>query len=547
MSAESKSENSDRLKTSTSDVSPSSTMTPTTTTTTTPAATASTSQTAPAATKPTSAGQQDEQHHQKTNKTSYLVNKQQIAATALHQHYLNYFNSNLSKEEAKSQRTRGSIFNSLSQHSQQQAILSNQEFQHPNASQSIAHQRFSNHQQHMQNPRVIHQNPGQIVYIPPTSIPPSQSQQHYASPTLFSNNNLSRSFSKDEAMMQYKLQLQQQLQHQQHHHHQQQHQQQQPQNQRSYPSSANPSHHHHQSHLQQRQSKDSSSKMSAHNIRQDQLDKDSEKTTTIMEELENDLEGYKNSELEAISSLERNLPIELSFLIRQQAHCMAKMNYLDRQIRELKEAANYQQQVDMNQVSSSSISNRNHSSRPINNKNGNFILSDDSGGEYSRATVSDDDELSSLLDQIAKTVRPEQRSVNDNMLFNCDNQIQHFQQQQQYQQQRISSAYNTLISNQQQFPQPPYTIINPNQLHHQQAVPIFVMGSPIAVAHPSSISSNILPGVHFQSEPRYQVYFANANETKPVVRQDDYGQQSADNTGQADINHVGSNEVTRSH
>jgi hypothetical protein len=228
-----------------------------------------------------------------------------------------------------------------------------------------------------------------------------------------------------------------------------------------------------------------------------------------MEELE------KNCELEAIKSLEHKLPIELSFLIRQQAYCKAELNYLQRQIREIKESANHQQQVDINRVPSTSMSNRIHSrpvdnnrvsstsmssrihsrpvdsnrvpstsmsnrifSRPIDNiaastmahtKNGNFILSDDSGGDYSRATMSDDDELSSLLDQIAKTVLPDQR----NRSINSHSQVQYLQQQQQPHQQ-------------------PYTIIN-----HQQAVPILVMSSPIAVAHPSSISSNTLPGVHF--------------------------------------------------
>lgn len=499
MSAESKPDASDRLRASTSEVSPSSTvLTPGA-----PAATSSPSQPAATAATSTIAGQQDEQNH-KTNKTSYSVNKQQMAATALHQHYLNYFNSNISKQEAKSHRARGNIFNSFSQHSQQQAILLNQ----PEFQPSQANQRPCIHQHHHQNGRIQNQNsPAQIYHIPPTNIPPAYNQNHYAKPNISSSFNLPRTNPKDETMTPNRLHQQPSM------------------NQRAYSTGALPSNQQQSLTQQRHQPRDTTSKISAHNFRQDQLDRDSEETTTIKEELENDLEGYKNSELEAISSLERNLPIELSFLIRQQAHCMAKMNYLDRQIRELKETANHQQQVDVNQVSSTSISNRNHSNRPINNiaaatmthiKNGNFILSDDSGGEYSRATISDDDELSSLLDQIAKTVRPEQRNNNDNMLINSDSQIQHLllqqqQQQQPYpQQQRLSTAYNMMNQQQQQQPhqqQQPYTIINPNQLHHQQAVPIFVMSSPIAVAHPSSISSNILPGVHFQPEPRYNQYY----------------------------------------
>lgn len=248
-------------------------------------------------------------------------------------------------------------------------------------------------------------------------------------------------------------------------------------------------------------------KLAHNNLRfvQDQQDKDQDEVVTmIREEFENNPDGFRDIDLEAISSIEKDLPVELSFLIRQQAYCMAKMNYLDRQIRELKESArNHHQAVapqQQHQVSSCSLQHGNH----LNNrtpilasnanaithiKNGNFIPSDDSGGEYSRATMSDDDELSSLLDQIAKSVRPD-RNVNQNVSINHQQQLQQ------------RSNYS-VISNQPQQ----YAIINPNQLHHQ-AVPVFVMGSPIAVAHPaSSISSTVLPGVHFQPEPRYNQYY----------------------------------------
>lgn len=300
-----------------------------------------------------------------------------------------------------------------------------------------------------------------------------------------------------------------------------------------------------QSHNKLKQSKDGLSKIPTHTFRQDQLELDSEETTTIKEELENDLEGYDNSELEAISSLERNLPVELSFLIRQQAYCFAKTNYLERQLKELRETMNQQQQVDMSRVPTASMQTRNHLSRPMSNiptstmthtKNGNFILSDDSGGEYSRATISDDDELSSLLDQIVKTVRPAQRVINDSMLINSDSQMQHPRHQQQYQhQQRLPTAYNPIMNNQQQPQQQPYAIINTNQLHHQQAVPIFVMSSPIAVAHPSSINSNILPGVHFQPEPRYNQYYEDLyafNNTPPstIAAPTAYRSQHFDNS-----------------
>lgn len=236
-----------------------------------------------------------------------------------------------------------------------------------------------------------------------------------------------------------------------------------------------------------------------------QQDKDQDEVVTmIREKFANNSEDI---DLEAISSLEKDLPVELSFLIRQQAYCMARMNYLDRQIRELKEStrshqtvAPQHQQLNHQQVTPSSIQQAhqfNHRTSILapnattltHMKNGNFIPSDDSGGEYSRATMSDDDELSSLLDQIAKSVRPD-RNVNQNVSINQQPQLQQ------------RSNYS-VISNQPQQ----YTIISPNQLHHQ-AVPVFVMGSPIAVAHPaSSISSTVLPGVHFQPEPRYNQYY----------------------------------------
>lgn len=290
-------------------------------------------------------------------------------------------------------------------------------------------------------------------------------------------------------------------------------------------------------------------------------------------------------ELETLGILEQDLPIELSFLIRQQAYCMARMNYLDRQIRELKETTKqqtssinninnsssatcsrlatnhisnssnqnllYQQQqvqqqpfyhshhylnnrpnlynnnnlalnqINSNTIATNNILSTNTTSHIINNtgatatttttKNGNFIPSDDSGGEYSRATISDDDELSSLLDQIAKSVKPavDNRSNNNNLSM-INQQIPQQIPIQLPQQPLQRSQYNVIHHNNLNQP---YAILNPGQLHphHPQAVPVFVMGSPITTTttahHPSSISSTILPGVHFQPEPRYNQYY----------------------------------------
>lgn len=381
----------------------------------------------------------------KTSSSSTNWNAQQAAATALHQHYLNYFNNKIPKE-IKSHRTRGSIFNSLSQPPPPHQAVPKQEMQ-------INRAAFLN-QRNSQNIRTQ----DNIQQVP--------SFHHHKNLT----NNLSKSVSRDEGQI-----LSTHRQHQQN-----------PTKQRTFSSSAISSHPH------QGTLEPSRNGITYGSRQEYQLDRDNEEVATIIKELENDSEDLKDSELD---SLERNLPIELSFLIRQQAYCMAKMNYLDRQIRELKEAAH---QIDSTtpQVSSTSIMNQSHpniimSANPAamtHTKNGNFILSDDSGGEYSRATISDDDELSSLLDQIAKSIRPERSN------FNAINN----------QQSIATTNHSAIISNQPQQ----YAIVNSNQLHHQQAVPIFVMGSPIAVAHPaSSINSNVLPGVHFQPEPRYNQYY----------------------------------------
>lgn len=251
----------------------------------------------------------------------------------------------------------------------------------------------------------------------------------------------------------------------------------------------------------------------------DRHERDSDEIATLIkEELEGtELDNFKELDLDTLGSLERNLPVELSFLIRQQAYCMARMNYLDRQIMELKESK-LQSQAASTSVKNQTNNNRTNpaaTSNTIHTKNGNFIPSDDSGGEYSRATISDDDELSSLLDQIAKSVRPERNQAGYNQHFS--NQLPS----------RANNHYSVITNNHPHQPQQ-YAIINPNQLQHQ-AVPVFVMGSPIAMAHPSSISSNVLPGVHFQPEPRYNQYYEDFyvqnNSSSPTINRHNRSQQ----------------------
>lgn len=475
--------------------------------------------------------------------SSTRTTQQELAATTLHQHYLNYYSKKIPKEEIKSQHK--ACVASTSSQSQQLDSSHHQTTNHlemqQSSSSSSSPLALADHQRGQQNGRYKTSNTYQqppfqnqhhvnlINQTPRTSVPRDEAQTLSSPFSTTSRHNQmmpmngsmkQRTFSASAIMAPNP-----------HHTHTHAH-----------------NHHQHQNHSSNHRRQDELgstnlySNQTRHNSSQDgqqvssqhQSDRGSEEVATIAirEELENDLDGFKEGELDTLSSLERTLPIELSFLIKQQAYCMARMNYLDRQIRELRESAN---QVDSHTAHVSSTSNNrmipNHPQNHHNNhhhhhhhnnhhhhqqnpatimthtKNGNFILSDDSGGEYSRATISDDDELSSLLDQIVKTVKPE-RGAGANFAAGHGS-IQQQQQLHHLQQPRsVATANYTAITSQ---PGQQYAFVNPSQIHHphyQQAVPIFVMGSPVAVAHPaSSISSNVLPGVHFQPEPRYNQYY----------------------------------------
>lgn len=302
----------------------------------------------------------------------------------------------------------------------------------------------------------------------------------------------------------------------------------------------------------------------------------------------NDLESsiHRDAELEPLLlPYERDLPIEISFLVRQQAFCMARINHLDKQIRELREARhqqvstsshacnhlhqqqqhNHQQAEHHNQVHATSAG----ATAGASNKTGaNFIPSDDSGGEYSRATASDDDELSSLLDHIAKSFKTDNMRNNNNInnnniaqaspasnhihvlnnnaniqplssgggnvgdiaLSNLGN-LSTLQYQKQLMNQATSGSFCNFMANQQQQ----YAIVNPNYINHlhnpsaaalaattshqhnhmQPTMPLLFMGAPMTMAtansaaQPSShsINSTIVPGVHYQPEPRYNQYY----------------------------------------
>lgn len=300
-----------------------------------------------------------------------------------------------------------------------------------------------------------------------------------------------------------------------------------------------------------------------HERNSEQVVVDSEKLKLQSKNGENQATMIDNSldktDLDTLGSLERELPVELSFLIRQQAYCLARINYLERQIRELKSEAKHQNQQQLTNImanasasssppfhhytphipnqnsatnqfsqrlAASSTTNIGNNIAGINHKNGNFIPSDDSGGEYSRATISDEDELSSLLDQIAKSLRPEARGnhlpsqitpgsnnmAGSNHLFSQSSHLHH-----QSPQRANFGALNHFACHQPAQHQP-YTFISNaghlNSHHPQQAVPVLVaMSSPIALAHhhpASGISSSILPGVHFQPEIRYNQYYEDS-------------------------------------
>lgn len=383
-----------------------------------------------------------------------------------HHHHHNYMNNEIPKEETKSHRIRNSNFHSLSQHSQlnlSQEMQSNSNNNNSNSNNNISNNITNLNQRYGQNNMTRSTTSPLLYQYPPFQHPvPALSSK-----STLKSENLTRHSVKQKASP-------------------------------SLSSSSSTTINNMMGFSQSSSALSRDDYRSVHNSRQDQQDRETnEVVTMIREELE---DGFKEAELETLGSLERNLPVELSFLIRQQAYCMARMNYLDRQIRELKDVRQtnvppQQQQANStstnqshrnsNNIATSTIAANNTATTTTHTKNGNFIPSDDSGGEYSRATISDDDELSSLLDQIAKSVRPE-RNVNPNVRTN-----------------HPRANYSNIASNQ---PQPQYAIINP-ALHHQQAVPVFVMGSPIALAHPSSISSNVLPGVHFQPEARYNQYY----------------------------------------
>lgn len=115
------------------------------------------------------------------------------------------------------------------------------------------------------------------------------------------------------------------------------------------------------------------------------------------------------------SSHDTELRPEILFLVRKHAEAIDRINKLEKRIEQI--------ELSKSNVSSPETSVKcNVMSPEVSHSRTNQIsckerntTSDDSGGEYSRATISDDDELSSLLDQIAKyskQIHQNQRQVN---------------------------------------------------------------------------------------------------------------------------------------
>lgn len=102
------------------------------------------------------------------------------------------------------------------------------------------------------------------------------------------------------------------------------------------------------------------------------------------------------------SSHDTELKPEILFLVRKHAEAIDRINKLEKRIEQI--------ELSKSNVSSPETSVKcNVMSPEVSHLSTNKMIckernttSDDSGGEYSRATISDDDELSSLLDQIAK-------------------------------------------------------------------------------------------------------------------------------------------------
>jgi hypothetical protein len=142
----------------------------------------------------------------------------------------------------------------------------------------------------------------------------------------------------------------------------------------------------------------------------------------------------KSSTTSTTTTTEPNISPEILFLIKEQAKAIAKINALQKKVEQLELSVNYQNNNNNNNSDNcvhelsheTSTASSSSTTKLVNNSNSckeRNVISDDSGGEYSRATTtaSDEDELSSLLDQIARCSQQLQNSQQQNKLINQSN------------------------------------------------------------------------------------------------------------------------------
>jgi len=124
---------------------------------------------------------------------------------------------------------------------------------------------------------------------------------------------------------------------------------------------------------------------------------------------------------------DHNISIEMMFLIREHSKTLAAVNKISKRLEEL------EQKVDNISKGISKVDPCSSTIKDGESNSGALILSDDSGGEYSRTTTgtaTDDDELLSLLQQITK----------------CSHQIKQTQEAQIYQNQVLSNSFTRAYS-----------------------------------------------------------------------------------------------------
>ena len=147
-----------------------------------------------------------------------------------------------------------------------------------------------------------------------------------------------------------------------------------------------------------------------------QINKNNEKTKEVKQrsvksvtESQSQQKSMSSTSTSTTTTTETTISPEIVFLVRQQAKAIAQINALNKKVQLLEHTIKGQKNThvfDQNptlQMTGASGCSPKRLNSNSNNSKERIAISDDSGGEYSRATTtSDDDELSLLLDQIAR-------------------------------------------------------------------------------------------------------------------------------------------------